>query len=301
MIDSFHVLTAAHMLYSASDGGFATSIRVIPEMNGSRNPYGIAYGTYERVDPSWVPFSKGHPGQSSSSVEDIGLVTLNTAIGNRTGWFGFGYNNNDSAFVNHYFETAGYPATYGYAGQQMYYSYGRVTGVQGDDLLSTEGNITDIPGQSGSPVWNTSSNIIYGVISAYSGSMASSSQDYIARITQLAFNELQSWRNSDHMPSTAAKVSSVAVSSPASNIAIPNIAIAAATPVSNSISLTLAPPVSPPLESALIPGATWIPAKTPAPILPTHGNTFAFAQTSVPHGEATEDLAALENSLFARL
>jgi hypothetical protein len=86
----------------------------------------------------------------------------------------------------------------------MYYSFGRVTGVQGDDLLSTEGNITNIPGQSGSPLWSTGNNVIYAVNSAWSNSTASNAPDYFARITPSVFNELQSWRNSDRAPTATA-------------------------------------------------------------------------------------------------
>ncbi len=193
MIDRFHLLTAAHMLYSPADGGWATSVQVIPDKYYSYDPRGYALGTYLRVDPSWR-------GTISSSVEDVGLVTLNSTIGDYTGWFGFGYNSNNNFFTNQYFETAGYPASNGYNGQQMYYSYGRITGEQGTELLSTEGNITNIPGQSGSPLWYTPNGCIYGINSAWSGSTASSSQDYFARITQSVFNELQSWRNSDRTP-----------------------------------------------------------------------------------------------------
>jgi V8-like Glu-specific endopeptidase len=201
MIDSFHALTAAHMLYSYADGGWPTSIRVIPDMYYSSNPYGMAWGTTERVDPSWISWSRGHPDQISTSAVDIGLVTLNSTIGYRTGWFGLNYNN-DPFFINQYFETAGYPASNGYNGQQMYYSFGRVTGVQGNDLLSTEGNITNIPGQSGSPLWYTGNNCIYAVNSGWNGNMAAGTQDFFARITPSVFNELQSWRNSDRMPSS---------------------------------------------------------------------------------------------------
>src|SRR5262249_4668003 len=46
MIDSFHVLTAGHVTYSYADGGWARSIKVIPEMNGTYQPYGYAWTTY---------------------------------------------------------------------------------------------------------------------------------------------------------------------------------------------------------------------------------------------------------------
>jgi V8-like Glu-specific endopeptidase len=91
MIDSTHVLTAAHLLYSAPDGGYATSIVAIPDANGSAAPFGVAYGTYERVDPSWLGLSQSHTGTTSPNVNDIGLVTLDQPIGNSTGWFKLGY------------------------------------------------------------------------------------------------------------------------------------------------------------------------------------------------------------------
>src|SRR5579862_5237529 len=33
MVDSYHLLTAAHMLYEPQNGGWANSIRVIPDLN----------------------------------------------------------------------------------------------------------------------------------------------------------------------------------------------------------------------------------------------------------------------------
>jgi V8-like Glu-specific endopeptidase len=217
MVDSFHALTAAHMLYSSRDGGWATSIKVTPDMYYSSSPYGVAWGTYERVDPSWPSWSQGHPGQTSASVEDIGLVTLNSTIGFRTGCFGFGYSNNPSFYANAQFETAGYPASYGYNGQQMYYSIGRAIGEQGDDIAAYQGNITAVPGQSGSPLWS-GNDIIYGVFSGYTGTSAFS-ESMFARITQAVFNELQSWRLSDRMPtSSVATAMSASVSEKAGTI-----------------------------------------------------------------------------------
>jgi V8-like Glu-specific endopeptidase len=213
LIDSFHVLTAAHMLYSYKDGGFATSVQAIPDQYYNSDPYGIAYGTYERVDPSWISFNPSNPGSTSPSVEDIGLVTLNRAVGNSTGSFAFGYNNNNSVFTNASFDTAGYPASYGYSGQQMYFSAGRLIGTLSNDGLGFyEGNITIYPGQSGSPLWQYASNgtpVIYGVIAGSYG-YSPSSEAFGARITQSVFNEIQSWRNSDRPPTSPyfAKLSS---------------------------------------------------------------------------------------------
>jgi hypothetical protein len=43
MIDSYHALTAGHCVYSAKDGGWASSIIVTPELHGASAPFGQAY------------------------------------------------------------------------------------------------------------------------------------------------------------------------------------------------------------------------------------------------------------------
>ena len=40
MIDSYHVLTAGHVVYSNTHGGWATSITAIPELHGASEPFG---------------------------------------------------------------------------------------------------------------------------------------------------------------------------------------------------------------------------------------------------------------------
>jgi V8-like Glu-specific endopeptidase len=211
LIDTYHVLTAAHVLYSYADGGFAKSIEVVPDLYGSYAPRGTAYATYERVDPSWIAFNEANPGETGPSVVDVGLITLNSQIGTSTGSLGLSYNNNNAFFTNQYFETAGYPASYGYSGKQMYYSYGRITGESGTDLLSTEGNITIVPGQSGSPLFNPSTDVIYGVVSGYNGNTNSTTEDFVARITQSIFSEIETWRSEDRAPAAAVQLSTTAL------------------------------------------------------------------------------------------
>jgi hypothetical protein len=119
----------------------------------------------ERVDPSWIPCRQAHPGSTSASVSDIGLVTLNSTVGNLTGWFGFGYNTNNAAFAGATMDTAGYPASYGCSGKQMYFSAGPVNGVQGNSTspgiktgISTRdnGGTSGLPAQTGSDLADTS-------------------------------------------------------------------------------------------------------------------------------------------------
>ena len=109
MIDGFHVLTAGHILYSAKDGGYASSVQVIAADSSNYEPFGVAFGTDERVDPSWISYNKANPGATSPTVQDIGLLTLNRSIGNLTGEFVIWYNNSNAWFKGETFQTAGYP------------------------------------------------------------------------------------------------------------------------------------------------------------------------------------------------
>jgi V8-like Glu-specific endopeptidase len=209
LVDAFHVLTAGHNTYSYSDGGWATSIKVVPEMNGSYQPFGYAWMTYERTYTSFVNYTKTHAHQTATNINDIALLTLDRTIGNRTGSMLFGYDNNNNRFAaGHILNTAGYPAAGGYNGQRMYFSSGGIAGLSGDGraIQYWQSSITTYGGQSGSPVWEynsaTGARIIFGVHVAGSG--AANSLNFATRITQSIFNDLQSWRQSDRAPAQMA-------------------------------------------------------------------------------------------------
>jgi V8-like Glu-specific endopeptidase len=226
MVDSFHVLTAGHVMYSYADGGFATSIIATPELNGSYKPFGTASMTYERTFTTWTAYSKAHPGQTAAGSMDIALLTLNRNIGTSTGWMSFGYDNNNSDFrAGTIMNTAGYPASGGYSGNYMEFSTGGLYGLtsDGSELEFYQSSITIYGGQSGSPIWKyTSSNnarVIEGVVTGGSG--ASSSLNVGTRITQSIFNTLRGWESSDASPSFNA-------------ITGPNVVTASVTPVARA-------------------------------------------------------------------
>jgi V8-like Glu-specific endopeptidase len=209
LIDSCHVLTAAHLIYSAQDGGYATSITTLAAANGGSSPFGAAFGTYERVDASWLGFSRAHPGATSPNVEDIGLVTLNRAVGNFTGWFGIGYGNSSAFYKGATFQTAGYPAVPGLSGPEMYAGSGQALGVASTGGIAfSQSSLAALPGQSGSPLWQTSARgaaVIYGVVTGADGYLPSSDA-YAARITPAVYNELRSWERADKVPPTVSGV-----------------------------------------------------------------------------------------------
>lgn len=207
MVDSFHVLSAGHMVYDAGHGGWATKVTAIPELNGTSQPFGSAQMTYERTYNGWVTYSKAHPGSTAPGDYDISLITLNKTIGNSTGWMSFGYNNNNATFASgNIFNTAGYPAAGGYNGTKMQFSSGAIAGLSSDGsaIQYYQSNITTYGGQSGSPLWSynasTGTRVIYGV--HVGGSGTSTSLNFATRITQSIYTDLVNWMKADKVPST---------------------------------------------------------------------------------------------------
>jgi V8-like Glu-specific endopeptidase len=201
MIDSYHVLTAGHVVYSYDHGGWAASITATPELHGRAEPFGSAQSTYVRTFSTWIAYDQGHQGLTSPDAMDVGLVTLDKAIGYQTGWFTYGYNNSTGAFApGTVFATAGYPAANGYDGRAMQYSSGGIDGLSsgGGGIMYHDPSITIYGGQSGSPMWSPSNGVVYGVAVADS---------FAIRITQNIANQLQAWVAGDTPPHAPARVS----------------------------------------------------------------------------------------------
>jgi V8-like Glu-specific endopeptidase len=157
LVDSYHILTAGHLVYEYDDGGFATRITVIPELYGTSEPFGEATVTKERTTPAWQAFSAAHPDMTGPDAQDIGLITLNRQIGNGTGWMSFGHSNDVSIYnPGAIFDTAGYPAdpASGYDGLHMAYSSGPILGLSpgGGAIGYDQSDVTTYGGQSGSPL-----------------------------------------------------------------------------------------------------------------------------------------------------
>ena len=194
MIDSFHVLTAGHVVYSYEHGGWASSITAIPELHGTSEPFGSAQSTYLRTFDAWMKYDQSNPGLTSPDAMDVGLITLDKAIGYQTGWFTYDYNNNSGAFVyGTVFDTAGYPATNGYDGLNMQFSSGTIDGLSsgGGGIMYHDPSITIYGGQSGSPVWSPSNGVLYGVAVA---------DTFAIRITQSISNQIHTWVGGDPAP-----------------------------------------------------------------------------------------------------
>jgi V8-like Glu-specific endopeptidase len=210
MVDSFHVLTAGHLVYSSADGGLATSILAVPDLSGSSAPFGSARMTNERTFQAFVRYDRSHPGTTAPGDYDIALITLDRPIGDLTGWMAYGYDNRNADFApGTAYSTAGYPGTGAdpatgrtYDGTEMESSSGAVAGLSpdGSTLAYYQSSITTYPGQSGSPVWRSSTQVVYGVHVGKIGNGDPSSLNFATRITRPIFKALQSWRASDAGP-----------------------------------------------------------------------------------------------------
>ena len=203
LVDPYHVLTAGHVVYSAADGGFATSIIATPELNGSTGRFGSATMTHETTYNTFINYSKAHPGLTAPGDMDIALFSLNKNIGNSTGWMSYGYSNNSSTFASGtIFNTFGYPAEGGYNGKVEELSSGKIAGLSSDGSAIDyyQSQITTYGGSSGSPVYtynaSTGARVVYGVVAGGDGT--ASSLNFATRITQSIFNDIGSWISADN-------------------------------------------------------------------------------------------------------
>ncbi|HEY5997684.1 MAG TPA: trypsin-like serine protease [bacterium] len=195
MIGPRTVATAGHCVYSAGDGGWATSIKAYPGRNGSTAPYGYRWGYRVFSPPGWTG--------SASQFYDYGAIQLaGTAIGNTTGWFGFRWQTSNS--FPGYFTVRGYPGDkIGTLAATMWTMNGAV--LAGGTPTTTYGKklwylMDTYGGQSGSPIYQTwGGQCCYGVgIHAYgAAAWPGPTPPYNSgtRITSAVFANLLNWRN----------------------------------------------------------------------------------------------------------
>jgi V8-like Glu-specific endopeptidase len=109
MVNKHHVITAGHVVYSKSNGGWATSIQFNAAQNDSTLPFGTAFATRMFSFKGWT--------QNENRDYDTGLLILDQDLGNQTGWMGLAYLS-DENLLNHQITVAGYPGDKG--GQQLW-------------------------------------------------------------------------------------------------------------------------------------------------------------------------------------
>lgn len=142
MIDEQHVLTAAHVIYSEKDGGWATGVLVIPGMdNGAETSIGSAGASDLYTCLGWALYE--------TPENDFAVIKLDKQLGKETGYMDLYSTEEDDPAYTGTINTAGYPGELD-QGLNMYRTAG--TGYETDDYFHYY--FLDVTGgQSGSPVW----------------------------------------------------------------------------------------------------------------------------------------------------
>jgi len=173
------VMTAGHVVYMHSRGGWAKSIEVIPGRNGSSKPFGSCKSRHFHSVKGWT--------SSRNRKYDYGCIVLpkNCAYGKRLGYFGFGCYSN-STLKKLVVNLSGYPGDKP-AGTQWWHAR-RIKAVTSRTLVY---NIDTAGGQSGSPVWWYKNKRRYAVGIHTNGSLGGNSA---TRIVKPVYNNIKKWK-----------------------------------------------------------------------------------------------------------
>jgi len=154
------VLTAAHVIYDASLGGYCDFVLVSPGRNEAVKPFGTVYGDDLSIPEEWASYE--------DYAYDYGIIGLNRPIGYNTGWYELGWVDDSAALIGEYMESFGYPSDLG--GDILVGTSGTVDAVW-DQILLFQDDLDVWYGQSGSPVFETSgegTSLVIGVVSFHS-------------------------------------------------------------------------------------------------------------------------------------
>jgi V8-like Glu-specific endopeptidase len=186
LIDSTHVLTAGHLVYSKLDGGLTMSILAIPALNGSEMPYGYEFATAVHDYSAYVKYR--------NPSFDLALVTLAQPIDAAAGTFGLRVEPT-AFFKNRTLFTAGYPGDLSASADQLYAAAGRTTGATAS-LVSHE--IDTEHGDSGSPLWEYRRGLPF-IVAVHVGGIGYyySHENTAVRITQSKFEDIRRWIKQD--------------------------------------------------------------------------------------------------------
>jgi glutamyl endopeptidase len=174
------VITAGHVVYLHDEGGWASSIEVVPAQNDAARPYGSFSGNALRSTQGWV--------NSKNRDFDYGAIILpaNSRPGDTVGYFGFAVRD-DNFLMNSALNLSGYPGDKG--GNQQWFMAQKPKAVSSKVITY---DIDTVGGQSGSPVWVLQNGNRYGVGIHTNGVSTGNSA---TRIDQSVYNNLLTWKN----------------------------------------------------------------------------------------------------------
>ncbi|NOT62235.1 MAG: trypsin-like serine protease [Acidobacteria bacterium] len=177
MIASRYVLTAGHCVHQDSKGGWASSIEVVPGLDGTYRPYGSAFASYYRSVTAWT--------EDQNPEADYALLTLDRHIGSTVGWFGYGNWSDLEGVTGH---LAGYPGDLG-SGREMYYDYDPIADTNDKRLFY---RIDTFNGQSGSGVYRKIDGNRY-VMGVHAYGNTGDGYNKATRINGSRFDRIQDW------------------------------------------------------------------------------------------------------------
>lgn len=173
------VITAGHCVYMHNQGGWASSIEVIPGLNGAARPYGSCVSSVLRSVKGWT--------DSKKREHDYGAIILpaNCALGNQTGYFGYSVKDN-SFLMPAVLNMSGYPGDKG--GNEQWFMSKKAKNVS-DRVITYE--IDSMGGQSGAPVWVKIGEERYCVGIHTNGDGSGNSA---TRIVKEVFDNIKGWK-----------------------------------------------------------------------------------------------------------
>jgi len=179
LVGATTVLTAGHVVYQDDDGGWASSIEVIPGYDDGDAPYGRHYAASMMTLRGWI--------EDETSEYDFGALSLDEDVGAQTGYLGVRWRHFNSPYDGAILNTAGYPGDLE-SGEAMYFSSGPCSSATSEKLFYA-GTMDTAGGQSGSGVWEFDGENRW-VVGIHTGSIGGTSNQAI-RITENLFNNIQ--------------------------------------------------------------------------------------------------------------
>ncbi|MBN1524915.1 MAG: trypsin-like serine protease [Spirochaetales bacterium] len=190
------VMTAGHCVYDNKHGGWAASIRVVPGLNGTYQPFGEAWGIHYWSCSGWT---------SDRNWEyDYGMITLDRNLGRVAGWMGYCYVSDSYLTPTAQGWVSGYPGDRGGSAYQFEDSGTWAFAETHSNYILSE--LDAMPGQSGAPLLIKSgsyANCAVGIFSSgykrTTGFIWTSTEylNWFARITKARFNNFVNWQAAD--------------------------------------------------------------------------------------------------------